>query len=232
MKIRRPGISFVPAGIEDSGIVKEYVIHEIAGFCPAISDSGQYMDIFGSLSGLIGDFTAMSPTKIISEILGTTAVIISLFSYQMRTRKGILFSQTAASGFFCIHFLLLGAVTLSFQNVILVIRNLSYANRDKIPFSSRYLPAVFSVLLVGCGFLTWEGPRSLFVSAGLVANTVGLTFSDAQKIRKSILVSSPLVMIYSILSASIAGVANEVIAISSSVVGIIRYRGTKDTSGT
>lgn len=188
------------------------------------------MDILNQITDFLASFFAMSPAKIISEILGITAVIISCFSYQMRTRGGILFSQSAASALFCVHFLLLGAVTLAFQNIILVIRNLCYANRDKKPFSFRFLPLVFCVLLVGCGILTWEGPQSLFVSLGLVVNTLCLTFSEPQKIRASILVSSPLVIIYSIISRSVAGVANEVIAISSSVVGIIRYRKGKSES--
>lgn len=182
------------------------------------------MDILSQLWGFIGEFFSMSPAKIISEILGITAVIISCFSYQLRTRLGILVTQTVASGLFCVHFMLLGAVTLAFQNIILVTRNLCYANRDKRPFSFKYLPLVFCALLVGCAVLTWEGPRSLFVSVGLVANTIGLTFTDPQKIRGSILVSSPLVIVYSVMSRSVSGVANEVVAISSSVIGIVRYR--------
>lgn len=193
-------------------------------------ESGIFMNLLNLLVKFIGEFFAMSPSKIISELFGIGAVIISFFSYQMKTRNGILFSQTAASGLFSLHFIILGAPTLALQNVILIMRNLSYANRDKKPFSFKLLPLVFCLLLAVSAVLTWEGVQSLFVTVGLFVNTLCLTFSEPQNIRKSILVSSSLVIIYSIMSRSVAGVANEVIAISSSVIGIIRYRRGKSSN--
>lgn len=41
--------------------------------------------------------------------------------------------------------------------------------------------------------------------------------------RKSILVTSPLVLVYNIFARSVPGVFNETIALVSSIIGIIRH---------
>ena len=42
--------------------------------------------------------------------------------------------------------------------------------------------------------------------------------------RKSILVTSPLVLIYDVFTLSIGGIVYETVAIVSSIIGIVRYR--------
>lgn len=48
--------------------------------------------------------------------------------------------------------------------------------------------------------------------------------SNPQLLRKSVLATSTMVTIYNIFVFSIGGIANEVISIISSIIGIIRYR--------
>ena len=50
---------------------------------------------------------------------------------------------------------------------------------------------------------------------------------DPQNIRKSILVTSPLVLIYNIFEFSIGGIANESLSIVSSLIGIVRDKKAK-----
>lgn len=111
----------------------------------------------GQIFGMSADMFGMSPVKIISEALGIVAVILAFFSYQMNTRAKLLAVQTVVSSLFFVHFLLLGAYTLAVQNVILVVRNIVYANRDKKIFSGKYIPFVFVGLLFICAGFVWEG---------------------------------------------------------------------------
>ena len=64
---------------------------------------------------------------------------------------------------------------------------------------------------------------SLFVMAAMVLNTVSFSFTKPKLVRTTILISSPLLLVYNILTGSIGGVINELFTEISSVVGIIRY---------
>lgn len=77
------------------------------------------------------------------------------------------------------------------------------------------------------GALSWQGPMSLLIIVALAVNTLFLYFPNVQNLRKSILVTSTLVLIYNIFYSVWSGVLNELIAISSAVMGIYRYRKAK-----
>ena len=74
----------------------------------------------------------------------------------------------------------------------------------------------------GC-IITWDNIYSLLVITGLVINSLCMSFKNPHNIRKSILVTSPLVLIYDIIVSSVGGAVYESIAIISAVIGIIRY---------
>lgn len=59
--------------------------------------------------------------------------------------------------------------------------------------------------------------------AAMALNTVSFSFTKPRLVRTTILISSPLLLVYNILTGSIGGVINELFTEISSVVGIIRY---------
>ena len=77
----------------------------------------------------------------------------------------------------------------------------------------------FVVLMTGLGVGSWQGWPSLFVIVGLVLNTVAMRFKDPQNIRRSILVTSPLVIIYDLIVRSYGGIVYESVVIVSSIIG-------------
>jgi hypothetical protein len=77
------------------------------------------------------------------------------------------------------------------------------------------------------GIISWEAWYSIFVFAGMVIHAFCMSFSNAQNVRKSILVTSPLVLIYDAFALSIGGIIYESVAVTSALIGIIRYRKTK-----
>ena len=74
------------------------------------------------------------------------------------------------------------------------------------------------------GATSWQGIHSLLIIAGLAINAVFVALGVPQWLRKSILLTSTLVLIYNIIEFSVGGIANEVLAIASAVVGIVRFR--------
>lgn len=165
--------------------------------------------------------------QIIGQTLGILATVITVISYQMNTKRSLLLVQTAATACTCLAYLFLGAASGFALNVVCIIRNVVfYFQKDtgKVHTISALLLAAAMVVL---GVLSWQGPVSLLIIAALAANTVFMSFGDPQLLRKSILGTSSLVLLYNIFVFSLGGIANEGLSIVSSVVGILRFRKEK-----
>lgn len=166
----------------------------------------------------------MDYTMLFGQIMGFVAVVLGFVSFQMRTQKQLLVVQTATTIAFCIHYYLIGATSGLMLNLLGIVRNLAYYHKDKPLFSGWKCPVFFAVVMGIVGLLSWQGYYSVFVVLGLVINTVCLSFVNPQNIRKSILISSPLVLSYDAFVLSIGGVIYESVVIVSSIIGMIRYR--------
>ncbi len=161
---------------------------------------------------------------IIGQIFGIIAIILGFVSYQMKTQRRLLICQTTVSLVFCIHYFLIGATTGMAMNIVNVIRNFIYYRRNEKGDKSMVLPIIFTVILAIIGLLTWNGWYSIFVFLGLIINSMCMALPEPQQIRKSILVTSPMVLIYDAFTLSIGGFIYESVAIISSVIGIIRNK--------
>jgi hypothetical protein len=161
------------------------------------------------------------------QILGVLATVITGISYQMNTKHSLLLVQTAATACTCLAYLFLGAASGFALNVVCIIRNVVFYFQ-KNSGKGHVAPAIaLATVMVVLGALSWQGAVSLLIIVALAANTIFLSFGDPQLLRKSILGTSSLVLIYNIFVFSLGGIANEALAILSSVVGIIRYRKEK-----
>lgn len=166
--------------------------------------------------------------KIIAgQALGIFATVLTFVSYQTNKKNTLLIIQSAATLCTCISFLLLGASTGFALNIVCLARNITFffqKSKTRINYISA---GVFTVLMIALGALSWQGMISLLMIAALGINTVFISLGDPQLLRKSILLTSTMVIIYNIFVFSIGGIANEGISIVSSVIGIIRFRKTK-----
>ncbi len=159
---------------------------------------------------------------IIGQVFGVIAIILGFLSYQMKTQKQLLVCQTATSLVFCIHYFLIGATTGMAMNMVNVVRNIFYYRRNQKGDKSLIVPIIFTSILAVIGILTWNGWYSIFVFLGLIINSMCMSFADPQNVRKSILVTSPMVLIYDAFALSLGGFIYESVAIISSVIGILR----------
>ena len=166
---------------------------------------------------------------LIGQGFGILAIILGFVSYQLKTQKQVLFCQAVVGAVFLVHYALIGAVSGMAMNVISLIRNTIYAVRGgkNVTRFDKAIPIVFTVLMGIMGILSWTNWYSIFVFLGLVINSYCMSFSDPQMIRKSILITSPLVLIYDIFALSIGGAVYESVAVISSVIGIIRMKKDK-----
>ena len=160
----------------------------------------------------------------VGQGLGIVAIALGFLSYQMKTREGLVFAQFATAICFVLHYLMFGAYSGMALNIISVIRNYVYFQLGKKGSVAKVWAVVFSVIMGAIGILSWQNWYSIFVVLGLIINSYCMSFSNPQSIRKSILVTSPLVLIYDVLVLSVGGAVYESIAIISAVIGILRTK--------
>ena len=172
----------------------------------------------------------MTVTECIGQLFGLVAVAISFVAYQMSTQKKILIMNMLVTIAIMINYALIGAVTGMILNIVCVVRNIIFINRDKKIFSSPVWPYIFAVIMLIAGLVTWQDWRTIFMICALVINSVCLSLKNAQHIRYSLLITCPLVMLYDILVHSYGGIVYEGMSIASAVIGIIRFRQQKENA--
>lgn len=161
------------------------------------------------------------------QIIGWLAALLSFLSYQCKNHKKLIIIQTFSTLSICISYLLLNAWSGMLLNVVCLVRNFIIYRKDLKIFSYSFWPYVLSCVMAIAGAISWQGPMSLLIVAALAVNTLFLYFPNVQNLRKSVLVTSTMILIYNVYYTVWGGVANEMIAIISSMIGIYRYKNTK-----
>ena len=165
----------------------------------------------------------------IGQLLGILAVILGFISFQMKTSRGILILQLATALVFAVHYCLIGAFTATALNLLGAVKCVVYFFRDKRGSKGWIEPIIFSVLVIVISVLTWEDWYTAVVMVALVVDTVSLALPNPQTTRMCMFVKSPLCLVYNTTVASAGGVIYECAVLSSSVVGRIRNRRSKET---
>ncbi len=159
-----------------------------------------------------------------AQIVGLCALALSTLSFQLNTRKKILIAQIFTAVLFSVHYGMLGAVTGAAMNGISVIRNLIFYYRDRKFFSGNIWVAIFVGVNLITGILFWQDWTSVLCIAAIVISTVSLSLKDPKYVRMVLLLSSPFFLAYSVVTGSIGGALNDLIAGTSGVIAVIRYR--------
>lgn len=165
---------------------------------------------------------------IIGQILGIIATVATVLSYQANTKRGVLIIQTVSTAFTCLSYLFLGATSGLVLNFVCIIRNFIYYRLKEGTRANLIAAYTLAGIMVVLGALSWQGWYSLLMIVALPVNTVCLSYGKPQLLRKSILFTCTLILIYNLFVFSIGGIANETLAIVSSVIGIIRFRKDKN----
>lgn len=166
-------------------------------------------------------------TLIVGNIFSVLAMIFTIITYQCKKKKMLLIILTVAAVCLCISYLILGAYAGAVLNGVVIIRNLIYAAKNVKFFSYKFWPYLLALVMALCGIQSWQGPMSLCIIAALVINTIFLSFENTQLLRWSMILTCILTLIYNVTYKSYGGVANEIFALSSSVVGLYRFRNKK-----
>ncbi len=113
------------------------------------------------------------------------------------------------------------------QNIVLIVETNSTLTQWENGRVSRPWAVAFALIMGVMGIIAWEDWYSVLAVCGLVINSYAMSFSNPNNIRKSILITSPMVIIYDGFAMSFGGMVYESVVIISSIVGLVRYRKNK-----
>jgi len=166
---------------------------------------------------------------IIGQVFGILATVLTFLSYQCNRKRSLLIMQTASTASTCLGYLFLGASAGFALNLVCIARNFLFYFAKSGTRIYRLGTAATVAVMTLLGVLSWQGYASLLIITALAINSVYLSFGQPQRLRKSILLTSTMIIIYNVFVFSLGGIANETVAIVSSIIGIIRFRKDKTT---
>ncbi len=158
--------------------------------------------------------------EILGQILSFVSFGIAFAVYQIKSKKRLLCVQTILVIVTSIHYFCLEAYPGMVMNLFCILRNVIYYRKDI--FKWKFTPIIVSLLMMLVGIFAATDMWSILVIAGLTINTYCLSFENTQHFRISILITSPLVLIYNIIVFSLGGILMEAISIISATIGIVR----------
>lgn len=177
----------------------------------------------------------MTPEQIvflIAQILGFIAMGFNIFSYQVKSGKGITVVQTIGSTIWATHFLMLGGLSGSLMNMVSIPRNFAYSNKEKYPLlKKKVVPLFFSFLYVIAGvivLIAFKDFIDLLPVTAMVIQSFAFHTQNEKLIRYWSLLSQPIWLIYNVFKFSIAGVLCEAFTIVSIIVALVINREKKD----
>lgn len=166
----------------------------------------------------------MGPMFIIAQVFGVISIILGFVTFQMRTKRQMLFILSTTALVISIQYLLLGAYTGMALNAINILRNLAYDYRDRKEIKSPIIPIIFTLIQVIIGILTWQNWFSILALVGTSASTLCIGICNPQNLRKSVVITSVLILIYDLTSMAFGGAVYKLVSIISSSIGIVRHR--------
>ena len=149
---------------------------------------------------------------------------LTFLSYQAGKNKTLLIIQSAGTLSTALSYLFLNTTAGLILNLVCIVRNIVFYFIKRNSNATLFFGLFFAVIMTILGVYSWGSWASLLIIVALAANTIFLSFGKPQLLRKSILFTSTIVIVYNILVFSIGGIVNESVAIISSFIGIVRFR--------
>lgn len=158
------------------------------------------------------------------QLIGFVGVAFFILSYQIKSNRALFLFQLIGSIIFCVQFFIMGAYSGALSLVVNIIRNLLLLKvkewswvKNKVTLAC--IIAVLAVITI----YTWDGMLSLMPFISVAVTSIGYWTDNAQKIRLSQMVGSPVILVYDAIIRSWGGVLNETIVIISIFVSIARF---------
>jgi hypothetical protein len=166
---------------------------------------------------------------LVGKVAGYIAIVASMLIYQQKTRKGLLIWKAVADVLWIVHYFLLGGYTGAVVTCVALVREVVFFRSGRHNKNSKLVLAAFLCVSVVCSVLTWGGVFSLFAMLGALLSIVSFWLGVPKVSRIMAFPISICMLTYGVSQGSVAVLINEILALISSTVGILRYDRKKQT---
>ena len=166
----------------------------------------------------------------VAQAIGFLSLLLSLLSFQMRRRSAVLLLQMLASISCAVSLIILGGIAGGILDVVAFSRTLVFSMADRYKWAgSRACLFTYFAIIIAVGILTWdEGSiATLFAILGTLLSTLALYMKNEQRLRLFSLFVGPCWIAYNLIYSSCFGILNEIIAMTSITIALIRMKSKK-----
>ena len=163
--------------------------------------------------------------KILANVIGILAVIMFVISYQLKSRRSIIFFNAGSRILYIAQYLLLGAFEGALLDTVAFLISLVYRAKDTRLIKNHLTITliVSNLFIVGLGMTTYQNVYSLLPIIGVIFETLGLWLTKEKHIRLVSLLGAPPWLVYNFISGAYGSVIGNVITLVSIAVAIVRY---------
>ena len=165
----------------------------------------------------------LTQRELIAQILGFMGTVVVIIGMQQKKYGRIVFCKIFNEFAAAIHYLLLGGYTGMVIDLASCFTNGVYWYRNTKGKSTLVFQIIFGIMFVILGALSWHGPISIFVVLAKLISSVSLGINKPRVIRILNLFSNPCWLAYNIYMGTPAGIATDVLIITSTVIAVVRY---------
>ena len=172
-------------------------------------------------------------TYYIAQGIGIVAMAMNIFSYQMKSKKGIIAMQFFGTMLFSVSFFMLGATVGAILNAIAAFRGIVFMYKEKfrathigwlVGFVAAFVAAyVLTFTVFGKEFTAINALVEILPVVGMTASTIGFRKDNAKDIRRYSLICSPCWLVYNTVSLAAGAIICEVLSLASIIIAIFRY---------
>lgn len=165
---------------------------------------------------------------IVAQIVGLFAVCLFLLSYQMKTRRGIIFMNLSSRILYIVQYLLLGALSGAVLDILGSAASVVASKRDT-PFMKKHLKLVFiltNAAIVGVGIaiaIVNQSVLDLLPIFGVLLHTGAFWLTRERVIRIVSLIGSPFWLTYNLASRAYGSALGDLLTMGSIVLALIKY---------
>lgn len=159
-----------------------------------------------------------------AQFIGAAALLTIILSVQCRKKKNVMFIQMIANVLYSFQYILLGAYSAAYLNIVTIVRSLSCYEYDKR--KKKYpiiLTVIFSLSCIVLGYIFYDGALVIIPVTITIAYTVGASFKDPNVFRKVFLMCSFIWMYYNFKVGAYVSVFGNVCEVISTSIALKRY---------
>ena len=159
----------------------------------------------------------------VAKIIGYVGTGVLFLSYQMPKKRQIVLLQILSISIFTVHFFLLGSYTGAVMNLIALTKTVLYYFENRPWFRNVLFTATYAIVITTAGIATWQGLPSLFPLLAMLLHTFAYNIKQEKPFRLCMFPTSPLWMVYAILTGSVPALIGEILTTVSLLSAIVRY---------